>query len=974
MQVSKIPVRVTRILSFFLVCFAMIAFRIWYLSVVAHDHYEEESLKPMTRTVIETPERGTICDRFGVPLALNAPKYNVAIQYSDIRQIPRTRFVRNEKGKKVRLFARRTYIEDFTKFLAEILEMDAKDIEDLVHGKACLFPHTPFVLKEDISEKLYYKLLGQEKNWPGLSMQQKSRRVYPHGKLACDLVGYIGAISPGEYLRISEEITGLRTYLLEREAGQAVFLPKGFSSPEEVQNRLLELEETAYTINDYLGKSGVEAAFDAELRGSIGKSFYRVDTQGNIQSPLPGGYSSKPGQRINVSISSKLQAEAEKLLSEYEHLQDLRDRAGAKKRTTPWQRGGAIVAMDPKTGEVLALASYPRFDANDLVPMRTAEMRKEKQSSILKWLESPNFIGEIWDGKRPMEREVFVNGSYETKTFDLTWDSYIDLILDSKSAVRKALDKVQFLRDAIYFDDALLDEIPFEKDKNLLIDLISLIAPKGSFSAPLLAHVGDQTLPEFHYFRQMVASHLAPLKETAKSAFHKTNFRTWREENFQAFLKAKRKEEKNSRRYAKPYIEYLEKEEQMQFAKFWENHKLELLHKEIFSNPELEELKELLVPLTRKDQLTYLRSLRTFEDLNEPLVGKYRMLRSENGVQKQKHLASAFYPYSGFGFGRSQAFRQATPMGSIFKVIPAYAGIKQNYDVGAHDLNPLTLVDDMQWTNREGSNAQVLGRFLDGTVIKRLYKGGRLPRAYPKIGTIDVTEALERTSNIYFSILAGDILAGPSTLLKTAMKFGLGSKTGVDLPGEYKGNLPDDIHHNKTGLYSFAIGQHSLVATPLQAAVAFSSLVNGGKILKPQILKTDKPEINDLISMPEPIRDLILEGMRKVTNGEKGSARESLLRASFHDKDAFSSFKKLKSQLVGKTGTAEIFYKQTIDAESSAALEKHIWFAGIGFEDELLQTPELVIIVYSRFGSAGKQGAPIAAQMLNKWREIKESQ
>ena len=52
--------------------------------------------------------------------------------------------------------------------------------------------------------------------------------------------------------------------------------------------------------------------------------------------------------------------------------------------------------------------------------------------------------------------------------------------------------------------------------------------------------------------------------------------------------------------------------------------------------------------------------------------------------------------------------------------------------------------------------------------------------------------------------------------------------------------------------------------------------------------------------------------------------------------------------------------------------EKHIWFGAIGFENETLEHPEVVVVVFSRFGSGGYQVAPIAARMIDKWREIQE--
>ncbi|KAG8155913.1 hypothetical protein JTE90_011656 [Oedothorax gibbosus] len=82
-------------------------------------------------------------------------------------------------------------------------------------------------------------------------------------------------------------------------------------------------------------------------------------------------------------------------------------------------------------------------------------------------------------------------------------------------------------------------------------------------------------------------------------------------------------------------------------------------------------------------------------------------------------------------------------------------------------------------------------------------------------------------------------------------------------------------------------------------------------------------------------------------------------------------------QLIGKTGTAEILYKSTIDAETSAFKVDHSWFAGISFlpkHQKMRDRAELVVIVYLPFSkSGGKEAAPIAAEMIKKWRDIQKN-
>jgi cell division protein FtsI/penicillin-binding protein 2 len=1065
--------RIRHILNVFLLGLSLIAVRVWYLSVVQYDDHFQSSRKPQRRTLIQPALRGTIRDRFNLPLAMNTIQYNAAVCYSDIRQIPHVRWEKDEYGGRKRVLARKLYIEKLSQFLAEELEMDSMEIEDTIHGRASLFPHTPFVIKEDLSEKLYYKLKMAEKEWLGIQMQQAGKRVYPMGKCASDVIGHMGAISQREYHSVAQEMRQLRDYLTSREGGKAVFLPKGYDSPSEVRRRLRHLEERAYSINDQVGKCGVEAAFDEVLRGRCGRQTVEVDTRGNPLSQLPGGREEVSGQRLVLSLSAELQQTAEELLASYESFQDKRDANREKERSTPWVRGGSIVVMDPKSGEVLAMASTPRFDPNDFVFAHTPEKRKEKIAPLSHWLENNRYLGAVWEGRTPLEREVFDphTNAYVTETKFLCWEDFLSLILPKTSGVRAALNKVKnfamaheivrsaedllsisghdSLRASIqllyssgshipirgglatedrnWIEEAFLSSggkalaikealdpflapINHNEDKLLFLDILRLFVPDTAFSEEALEAAGGWTLGDLHELIQHVAEKRSSLYEEAKEHFHQVEFRKWREEHFLQFLREKRSLERKNKRYARPYIEYLQAEEEAQFSEYWKEEEIPALVATFTEE-------EWLIDLSTQAQQELIALLRPFSKLSRPLWGKYPYLRHEGGVSYEKHLASAFYPYGGLGYGRSKAYRMATPMGSIFKVIPAYAALKERLHhlkgeiKRLDDLNPLTLIDEMRY------GARIMGSFESGEPIKRFYKGGVLPRTTGPKGRIDIRGALERTSNIYFSILASDFLPYPNYLKEVSAEFGLGAKTGIDLPGEYPGNLPSDLEENKTGLYAFAIGQHSLVCTPLQTAVLLSTVANGGQVLKPQIVKLaagkqpekpnlensedypfkqylsslgitfplftqalprdpkgfirwNEPEVTRSVEMPDPVRKMILEGMSLVTRGARGTARPAAMRAQYQTSEAMNSYRKIGPSIYSKTGTAEILYKQTIDAESPANLEKHVSYGAISFNDKTCEDPELVVVVYLRFGTAGNQGTPMATRLIEKWREI----
>lgn len=1114
-----IPDKANKVLNIIILGLLLILVRVWYLSILQHEEHLEKARRPKRRTVVQKVERATIRDRFNIPLALNKIQYNAAICYAEIRELPTAKWEKNAEGKRVRVQVRSPYIKNLAELLAKELHMDAQKIEDTIHGKASLFPHTPFILKEDLSEQEYYRLKMLEKDWVGIRTEQGSKRYYPLEKTGADVVGYMGAISSKEYYAIAQELTTLQDYLVKRETGEIAVLPKGFQNPLEVRERIKVLQEKAYTINDLIGKAGVEGAFDADLRGYAGKKTVEINTKGSFLHELPGGRKEVPGQRLLLSISSELQEFAEQLLAQNETIREARHPSGEVDLSAPWIKGGAIVALDPKTGEVIALASYPRSDPNDFIPSRIPEIKASKQAAIAKWLENETYIGQIWEGKRPLERERFdeETHAFYDESIELTLENYFQTILPPHSDLLSAIQNVTTVGQALVLQETLetllqksaqphmkvligalysegghttskspppleerknaqhhlmqngtetlmlqqkiepvLGRVKHNDDKLLIIDLCRMLADKDRFSPEIIENVASLSLSEYHRLNQSYSIVQSTIQTQARDWFHRQDFQNWRTQHFKEFLGVKRREEREKKQFAKPYTDYLDQMEKQMFKTFWEEHRLELVHFFLIGNEQersgaflspyfdellklreenleiknhAEKLKNAIAALSKERQSQFLQTLRSFEELKAPLYGRYRSLRHTKGVQMQKHLAAAFYPLSGYGYGRSQAFRQSTPQGSVFKLVVAYQSLLERYQKlkdlqnNLRDINPLTLIDQLKWHAKPGSNEQILGYTLDGQSITRLYKGGKLPRSHPNIGKIDIVGAIEQSSNIYFSILASEQIKDPLNLVQTARDFGFGERTGIELPGEIAGTLPDDVTLNKTGLYAFAIGQHSLVVTPLQTAVMLAAIANKGKVLKPKVIQIiagreplreyrdpfektlfpfkenlasigihfplfsatqseadhpyvwySTPELKRNLLMPDLIRDPLIQGMHRVITGIKGTARPNIIRALLHQQEWMQNYQDFKHHVIGKTGTAEILYKQSIDAESLAKIQNHIWFGGIAFSEENQQTwenPELVVVVYLRFSEAGgKEAAPLAIEIVKKWKEI----
>ncbi|MBS0623330.1 MAG: peptidase [Verrucomicrobia bacterium] len=1046
-----------KILWGLLLVFFVIVVRVWFLAIVLHENKLQEARRPQKRKVVEKAERASIYDRFGEVMATNTVQYNVGICYGQMRHIPRYMTKRDDKGKKIRCYPRKDYITALSQLLEQELGLHAERVEDEIYAKAAILGQAPYMLKLDISEEAYFRLNMLEKDWPGLITELSAKRCYPKQSVAADIVGYLGPISRSHYEAILQEMKILKEALDEDPDQQ------------QLRDRLSELEKLAYTINDLTGKIGVEATCDEQLRGKTGKRLYLTDIKGNYIRELEGSYPPIAGQSIKLTISSQLQEYAERLLAQYsQEPPSLQASSLAKNKCVPeqrpWIKEGAIVVLDPRSGEILALASHPRFNPCDFMASTNIEEQQQKQWRVGQWLESDGYLAAVWDRQVPLIREkfdIFKGEFYEEENY-LDWSLYLNMILPEHSAVLKTLNKHASLQDAILvqnaishllqifnplsaakiidllyadseedltgtlitlqekdlFQDKLLNnpeiksctdfliqyfkDLHSNHDKLLLVDLYRLVIDPSFFSQEVFDRYAALTLNEYRILTTQFTSVQQAIKEILKPWFHEYAFKQWRQEEFKNFLAKQRKEEKAAgRKYAKPYLDYLDEEEERQFREFWDQNKLALVMLflqggEVPGNliPYVEKIKSKQAELAKiKEceavwQYDYLalqqkfidldpavlqgllKTFRPFDQLRRPLYGIYPQLRHDPQTNErfECHLAQGFYPRYGYGYLRSHAFRQAATVGSLFKLIPGYAALCQEYQSHkAESLNPLTIVDSKHHIAGKKGGWYV-GFFPDGRPIPLYYHGGRLPRSeHFGVGKVDLAKALEVSSNPYFALLAGEVLEDPEDLCHAARLFGFGEKTGIDLIGEYGGNIPQDVSYNKTGLYAMAIGQHTLLATPLQAAVMLSALVNGGKVLKPKILATEPTICRWQVFLPEAVKRPLLEGMRGVMLGDKGTARF-----------ACSKFPSdLITQTIGKTSTAEVLDSFGCDSLSKQVKNKEIWFGAITFEpqDERRYIyPELVVIVYLKHGEFGRHAVPYALKMAQKWRQIKQTE
>ncbi len=239
-------------------------------------------------------------------------------------------------------------------------------------------------------------------------------------------------------------------------------------------------------------------------------------------------------------------------------------------------------------------------------------------------------------------------------------------------------------------------------------------------------------------------------------------------------------------------------------------------------------------------------------------------------------------------------------------------------------------------------------------------------------GSVDIREALEQSVNTYFYQLSMDM--GIDRMHDYLAQFGFGSPTGIDVPGEGKGLLPSrewkraalnqPWYPGETVIGG--IGQGFNVVTPLQLANAVAALVNGGTLFSPRLLYASKPagverakRITAPVERQIPIQDpqswqVILDGMDRVVNGARGTARSVAVDAHF--------------RTGGKTGTAQVYQlaagKKDKSKEVAEHLRDHAWF--IAFAP--VEAPRIAIAVVVEHGGGGSTAAaPVARATLDAW-------
>lgn len=288
--------------------FAALFARLYYLQVMASDQYEVAAQANRIRVVPVEAPRGRILDRNGKVLVDNRISVQITIDRTVIDELD------DEERQVVLTKVAEGLSRSSTPKTVEQLEADLANPR--------YSPYVPVPVAGDVPEDLKIWIDEHGAELPGVSAQRVAVRRYPYGQLAAHVLGYTGQIIDEEF----EEKTG---------------------SPKP------------YTLNDEIGKYGVEKIYEDDLRGTPGSRSIEVDAENNpvqvVEETEP-----IPGDDVVLNIDIDVQAYAEQALQS--GLAIAKDRPCSGCQSPPKAAVGSTVILDPASGGVIAMASYPSFN------------------------------------------------------------------------------------------------------------------------------------------------------------------------------------------------------------------------------------------------------------------------------------------------------------------------------------------------------------------------------------------------------------------------------------------------------------------------------------------------------------------------------------------------------------------------------------------------------------------------------------
>ena len=333
------------IIGFIITVFTVFLWRLVDWQIIKYDYFKKCAASFRSYILKTSSVRGEILDRNGDQLAGNSIGYKLILDDFNLPKEERVDLICKiidllshlnikwndnlpiivEKGQYVFDESNSHAINDLKKYLnltsdnpndyinALAKKLNCEKLNKNLKRNVCSMYYSTrvsSVVSEEIDEKAMSII--SEFNFPGFRIETSSKRYYPDGNLASHILGYLGLMSSEEYEKYKND---------------------------------------KYEMNEKIGKTGIEKLFEKELKGIGGKRAIQFSKDGSIISSTDL-IQTKPGNSVFLTIDAKIQKAAQEAL------------AKSVKSAARGANSGAVVALDVKTGKVLAAASYPFFDLN----------------------------------------------------------------------------------------------------------------------------------------------------------------------------------------------------------------------------------------------------------------------------------------------------------------------------------------------------------------------------------------------------------------------------------------------------------------------------------------------------------------------------------------------------------------------------------------------------------------------------------
>jgi len=246
-------------------------------------------------------------------------------------------------------------------------------------------------------------------------------------------------------------------------------------------------------------------------------------------------------------------------------------------------------------------------------------------------------------------------------------------------------------------------------------------------------------------------------------------------------------------------------------------------------------------------------------------------------------------------------------------------------------------------------------------------------------GLVDGLDAMKSSCDTWFYKVADTI--GLDPIGEMGKSLGLGSPTGISVVAEVPGIMPTSAYHDKASPGGYtkgmalnsAIGQGDNNVTPLQLALMYAAIANGGTLFKPQLVQRLEnldgqvvqefaPEVVRKVDLPPAHLKAVVESLVKVAHEPGGTALRSRLKY----------MRDLDVKIAAKTGTAQVARLGAVRLKThqmSFFERDHAWFAGFAPADK----PEIAVVVLNEHGGhGGADAAPTAMAVIQKYLDLKK--